>query len=162
MEVISTDCTSSSQAKIWSKMSSVKTLSSSITQPIDNFWIPKATSNFFGSLFQVRPSIFKARILLANSSKSVTYWSYIFTSNTTIDLATGLALAGLAGAAGFLATGLAAGVSSSAKGSKSSSSSFFFSSFFSFLSFLSFLSVLFWPAQAWTTTGEKLLMKRYQ
>ena len=71
MEVISTDWTSSSQAKILSKMSSVKTLSSSITHPIWSFWMPKATSSFFGSLFQVKPSIYKAKILWANSSKLV-------------------------------------------------------------------------------------------
>ena len=147
-------------------MSSVRTLSSYITQPICNFWIPKATSSFFGCLFHVKPSISRARILVANSSKLVTSWSYILTSNRTMDFATGFGFLAFAAGGGVgLAAGFA-GASSSAKGSKSSSSfffSYFFSSFFAFFPFLSLLFLaLFFSAHCWILTGEKLLMKRYQ
>lgn len=157
IETMSTDWTSSSQARILSKMSSVGTLSSSMTHPSWSFWMPKATSNLLGWLFQVKPSIQRAKILWANSSRLVVQASQIFTSKTTMDLAAGLAF--LAFSFGFsTGLGLAAGVSSSAKGSKSSSS-FLVSAFFS--SFLPWAACCC-PAKDWSLEKLQVLMKRYQ
>lgn len=155
MEIMSTDWTSSSQARIWSKISSVSTLSSSMTHPICSFWIPKATYTFLGWLFQTKPSIFKANIFWASSSKLVTSASYILTSKTTIDLATGLGLAAFAGFGWGFSTFFAGTSASSAKGSKSSSLVLGASVFLTSAGLLEAIHF-------WRTTGVKELMNKYQ
>lgn len=148
MLIISTDWTSS-HSSIFSKMSSVRILSSSITHPIWSLKMPNATYYFLSSLLHTNPSIWMvSKTFLPSSSRFVSV-SYTFTSKTTIDLATALGFLALTST---LATGLTAGLvySSSSPNKSSSSSSFLVSVFLALWAF----SIHFFMRSL-----EKLLMK---
>ena len=151
MLTMSTDWISS-HSSILSKISSVRILSSSITHPIWSLKIPNATYNFFGSLFQTRPSKWiVSKTLLEISSKSVSV-SYTLMSNTTIDLATAFGFFALTSTFGFGLTG--AGVLSSSSSPKRSSSLSAFLVYF----FLSPCACDF-STHVFMRSFEKLLMK---
>lgn len=140
------DCTSSSQASIFSKMSSVLILRSSMTHPTCSLKILPTTGIFFMSSLHTSPSITTSFFIFSQSPSKSKSYSYIFMSNTTIDLAITAFFAFAGAFVSFFGLGFSSGSSSPKRSIYSSFLAYsffaysFFSSFFSFFSsfFLSF------------------------